>query len=332
VAEGLQSSIALHTEAVYGTEDTGVAYHVVPFLTETLQKQFNRLITSNIDTNPAPDDAFTTGSWAAGAISMLPTYENLDWALLGVLGSGVGTPNVTEFDNVYAPTLAVPSFSFEVDRNESAGKVFKYVGMKVSSLSLNWTSTGEPSATVSVVGQDETSISGGDTKEATARVVLAGDVMSPTQALIYNIGTGSDTTYCLSDISINITRNITPDRFCIGAATTVLEPLVSSKMEVTGSFTIESDDRAPYEIFTAQTAVTAIHIQFEGALIAGTNDFTMDIYVPNAKYDAPTCPQVSGPGPVLTTVNFTAFGNAGTGVTKEPINFTTLNQIDADVY
>ena len=321
MAEGLQSSIRLKSEVTYGTQPVA-AHLIVPYLTESLQKQFGaRISNSNLDANPAVNSIGNTGWWAGGDVSMVPTYENMDWAIWGVLGaaaSSAGPP----FTNDYTPALAVPSYHVEMDRNESAGLVFRYTGQKVSQVTMSWSATAEPSATVTLVGQDEVSASGGDTKEPTADTTLGDLMLSPQEIGTLNIGTGGDDFYCVRDMSFTINRSIVADGFCLGSASAVNEPLVTAKIVVTGSFTIEATDRAYYEIYTAQTDVTTI----KAIITDGTSTF--QIQVNKARYDTPSVPQVSGPGTVLATINFTAYGNSGTAETSEPIAIRTINTVE----
>jgi hypothetical protein len=330
VAAGLNTGLHIKKETAYGTEATGT-YNTVPFTSETLQLQYNRLTSSNIDTNPAVDSIFTTGKFVTGDITMIPTYENLEWAFRGVLGASTGTPatDAGAFDNVYDPALSLESWTVKVDRDDVASNgVYTYLGMKVSSVSLSWSSSGEPSATVSLVGQDEDStVVTGDTAPVTPQV-LYGGIVAPTQATVYHTGESADsgTTYCLTAFDININRNLAADRFCIGSGTTIQEPEVSTKMEVSGSMTIEVLDRLHYDEFRLQTELTGMRFTFVGDTIVAVDNYGMDFDINKIRYDSPSVAQVDGPGPLSLTVNWTAYGNAAT----EPLQILTTNTLDSD--
>lgn len=302
----------------YGTKSVGT-YFTMPFTGCDLNLNANEGSSNNIDTNPAIGRVWRQGTWIAGTISGIPTYENLEllwWGLTGAQGVSAGTDPYT---NTYDLAIALPSFTIAVDADDRSGSCYYYTGCKVSSLSLNWSSGGEPSFSASFVGQDEDGIAaapGGPT--AMSEVVIA-----PTDNTVKL--TGDAGTPCVSSASFNFDWGIQPGPYCLGSTAATLEPKVTNKLALTGSFTVVNDDGSAWDLFKAGTPITAMNFAFEGPAGGANEKLTIDVN--RAIYTNGTGYNISGPGDIPYSMNFSAYGNAA----NEPFSIITINSIEADI-
>lgn len=319
MGSGINTSVNMLGEAIWGTKAAGT-FQTVPFTSCDLGLKESTGTASNIDTNPAPGRVWRQGIWAAGTIGGVPTYENLEPFLYGVLGlptsAGVSSP----YTNTYNPTIALPSFSIPVDADDRGGSNYWWTGIKIGSLSLNWAAGGEPSFSASGIGETEDGIAG--TPAVTN--VLSGVVIAPTDWVVWNIGVGTDTEYCVEAMTINFDWGLTPGKNCLGPSAAAKEPKVGSKLIVTGSFTLSEDDGAAWDNYKADTGTAAIQMQAQGPT-AATEDITFT--VGQARYTDGTGYNINGVGDVQYTVNWAAYGNGA----QEPIEVVTINTVEADI-
>ena len=318
MGSGINTSVNMLGETTWGTKAAGT-FQTVPFTTCDIGLRENTATASNIDTNPAPERVWRQGVWAAGTIAGVPTYENLEPFLYGVL-AGVSSSAGPPYTNTYDPSIALPSFTIAVDADDRSGSNYYWTGCKIGSLSLSFSTTGDPSFSATVIGETEDGI---DVTPA-ATNVLSGVVIAPGDWTVWNIGDGnSDTASCVEAMTINFDWGLAPGKTCLGSSGAAKEPKVQNKLQVTGSFTLSEDDGSAWDLYKADTATATIHLQAVGPT-AATED--IEFTVGNARYTDGTGYSINGVGDVVYTVNWAAYDNDAT----EPIEVVTINTVEAD--
>ena len=318
MGSGINTSIDMLGETVWGTKATGT-YVTVPFASCDIGLKENTATASNIDTNPAPERVWRQGVWAAGTISGVPTYENLEPFLRGVLGDPTSAGVASPYTNTYDPVITIPQYTISVDADDRSGSCYYWTGCKIGSLSLSFSTSGDPSFSASVIGA-----TGAIAAAQAGPTVLSGTVIAPGDWVAWNIGDGgSATSACVETMTINFDWGLAPGKTCLGSSGAAKEPKVQQKISVTGSFTLSEDDGSAWDKYLADTETTAIALRATGPT-AATEDITFT--VGRARYTDGTGYNINGAGDVVYTVNWAAFDNDAT----EPIQVVTINTVEAD--
>lgn len=336
---GLASWINVKKETTPGTlEPSPAQYYRIPFTSESLSKDFTRGVSNNITSTRVRGGIFTLGQSCGGSISGNITWENLDWLLLGAMGT-VDTPVISDsaYTNTYnfaAWSSTFPSFSIEVCRGDIPGDdaVWSYTGCYVSELVLNFPADGDLNYSATIVAKDESSTAVvGNVVQDSTPTALSTDCISRTQlkSSTLHIGVGSADDYCVRNATVRIAAPYEQNMPCLGATTARL-PLPNGLVDVNGEFQIEFEDRKAYDEFVTQTDRTSGRICFEGGLIGATSKYLLDIRINKFRYDAPSVALTEGPGVLYARVPWTAYGTGGTLLTGQPIAVQTINTVNGD--
>jgi hypothetical protein len=310
-----------------------VAYWQIPFTSESLNKVGKRASASNITYNRFRPRTFLTGYDIGGTINGVITYENIDWLLLGAMGSVATGAASSPFTNIYAPTVwssTFPSFSIEVSKGDvPTGKVFQWVGAYVAGLTLNFSASGESTFSADIIAKDETSTAvTGATPEATAASVCTDIAILPNEVTTQDVGVGASAAYCIRSGQIQISTPYANDRPCLGAYAAKL-PLPSGVGTVSGNFIVEFSDRLAYDAFVADTPQTTAQLSYTGPVFIATDHYVLNCFLNNIYY-VKALGNIDGPGPVLAEIGFEAEGTSGSGTTSQPIAFSTINGVNGD--
>lgn len=334
VGSGLGSFIRVKKEGTPGTKATG-PYLQIPFTSESMNKVGRRASANNITSNRFRARTFLTGYDVGGTINGAITYENIDWLLLGALGTVATAASSTPFTNIYTPTTfaptTFPSFTVEVSKGDvPTGKVFYWTGARVSNLTLNFSASGESTYSADLVAFDELSTTTtGDDPVATP-TTLTDICILPNEATTMDIGVNPlvGSYYCVRSAQIQIATPYANDRPCLGTYTAKM-PLPSGVGTVSGNAIIEFADRAVYDAFKADTVQSTIQLTYTGPIFTGATAYALNCFV-NQAYYVKALGNIDGPGPVLAEVGWEAEGTAGSSTTSQPIAFSTVNSINGD--
>ena len=330
---GSAASLRVKAEATPGTHPT-TGYMVVPVTGFELVPKAGTRSASNVLglAFPAINTAVRGPIGVQGSVGAEGDYNGgLDWLLFGILGANATTGGgLDPYTNIYTPSATPPTFALEYDAGGiPVGKGYVYSNVLVSELSISGDPDAGITARANIVAESEDSATGGD-------VLTAAGLITPTavgidlsrHATKWNIGVGSDTTYCVRKFTITARRELAPQRPCIGSAF-YKAPTFSKGLAVDYEFEIEWEDEAAYRAFVDGTVLTAINVTCVGGAIL-TGFYTLTLRVNRSDLDEAGPPRWNDNGVMVSTVKGTAYGNDGAGAATAPFTATTINEIDGD--
>lgn len=235
-----------------------------------------------------------------GDFTFQPRYSSQAWMILlkHLLGSIASSqPDVTAAPTVwrhtFTPANALPTgLSIEVAKDVLA---HLHAGCKISSVRMRFAAGSLLDATVSVMGQQTTSIS------ASGLSYTEGNLIVCTNATL--TWTGNSQSVLDGDLAI---ENALTQRHYMSARTTS-EPLRSGKRRVSGSFRIHLEDAVLYSDFRNATARSLV-VTFTGSSIAGGYSYDMQITLPVSILTDAVAP-ATDPGPLVVPCSFESFVN-----------------------
>lgn len=332
---GSAGSLRVKAEASAGAAPSS-GYFVVPVTGFDLIPKLGNRVTSKVlgSSYPAVNAAFRSPIGTQGTVSAEGDYNgSLDWLLYGILGAKATTGDGTTDPrtNTYTPSATPPTFHLEyIAGNVPSGKCYRFQNVLVQELAINGDANGLIEARANLVAEKEASATGGDTPTTTGLVTPTGvPINAAPQMTKWNLGVGSDTTYCLRKFALNARRPLAPPRACFGS-TFYKAPSFLGPLEVDYEFEIEWDNESIYRAFVAATALTAIDLKWVGAALL-TGNYTLELRVNRSDLDEAGPPAWRDNGVLVSTVKGTAYGNAGSTTATEPMTAQTINLINGAV-
>jgi hypothetical protein len=330
---GSASSLRIKSEATPGTKPAS-GFVVVPVTGfDLVPKVASRLESAVLGSSfAAVNAAYRSPVETVGTVSAEGDYNGaFDWLLYGILGNVQTTGGGADpYTNLYTPDATPPTYSGEyIAGNIPSGKNYWFKNLLVQELVLSGDAAGKLEARANLVAEAEASASGGDTPTAGGLITpTAVPIQAAKHTVKWNMGVGTDTTYCVARHSITLRRPLAPPRACYGNPN-FKAPTFSGPLSVTFEFEVEWEDEAIYRAFVDADVLTAIRMQWTGpALLTGF--YGLDIRINQADLDEAGPPPWRDNGVLKSLVRGTAYGNAGSGATIQPISATTINGIDGD--
>jgi hypothetical protein len=330
---GSASSLRVKSEATPGTKPAA-GFMVVPVTGFDLVPKVGSRLESAVlgSAFAAVNAAYRSPVATEGTVGAEGDYNGaFDWLFYGMLGNRTVTGGGADpFTNLYTPDATPPSYSLEyIAGNMPAGKNYWFKNTLVQELVFSGDAAGKLEVRANLVAEAEASATGGDTPTSSGLVTPTGvPIQAAKHAVKWNMGVGTDTTYCVSRFSVTMRRPLAPPRACFGSPN-FKAPAFSGPVSTTFEFEVEWDDEALYRAFVAATVLTAIRMQWTGpALLTGFYD--LDLRINQADLDEAGPPPWRDNGVLKSLVRGTAYGNAGSGATIQPVSITTKNAIDGD--
>ncbi len=326
---GVDSKVRVKKEASYGAKPaSGFTEH--PIVSEGVNLEIEDEESPEITGGVAVEDLFETKRAVAGPINIVGRYTHLDPWLYGVMGAVAETTpggGTLSRQKIYTPGSTLPSWSLEeIVGDIPTGKAFSYVGNFWNKLEITFNDRGFMRLAIEVIGKDDISVDAGDTP-ATGPVLITDKApILMKQATAWDMGTGAPTDYCVKSGRITIDRGLNNDDLCIGSSTPI-QPSLLEKMKVDGEFVIKFKDRLIYNDYRNRVE-GVIDLIFIGAIIEGIIPYTFETSCNRVLYGAPGGKAfIDNPGQLTARVPFRTIGNAGSGMTMQPIAFKVINKI-----
>jgi hypothetical protein len=303
MASGNDFRIALSKETVYATRVAPARF--IPITGESIEFQRNRAFSAALGMGRwARPSTITTRSGAGPINGEVPT-TGFGYLLDGLHGN-VTTPVQQAATIAYLQTHTLdspPSKSYSIQKQTPPVLTntlvpLDYIGTLFTGITISWTAGGLLTYSISTIVNDEM------TGQTLATYV------APTAWAPFGFQGGSVTiggvaeANVLGDGSVTIGASMRDDAFALGTSGTMAKPVETDKPAATASFTADFNDLTNISRVVNNTIADLV-IKFEGATIASTHKYYLEVTVPDCVFTAPS-PTVSGPGPVQQSVAMTA--------------------------
>jgi hypothetical protein len=197
------------------------------------------------------------------------------------LPSGIGLT----LENLISPTL-------------TTGKSMLYEGAKINSFAMNLEPADDLRVTFGIIAEDET-VQDTETVSALSYIVSP-LVLSSQFVALYEGGSA-----CLKNFTLEINNNLSTDRVCIGS-NLIKEPLPTSRREVSGSITLEFENKDAYNNFVDNDMVSLV-LTATGSVIQGEEAYKFIITLSKLQLNG-TTPQPQDTGIINVDIPFLAMG------------------------
>lgn len=309
---GAKTSTLLIPEDEYGVipENAGTRAVLLPFNSNAVSVSQNTTAPETIRGNRNPVEAIKGNVDVAGDIVAPVDYICFGNWLAASLGNPVTTAVAGQHKHVFKVKDAQPSFTLE--------KVFpgivqyiRSVGCKVSTLALSIGGDGELTATVTVMGKNE-SIEGETISAAPSK-----PEMKRAQNFQAKLKIGGEEVGIATSFSLNLDFGLDGDTYAIGSngfRKAICEGLVTASGDIEAFF--EDDTYLALAEADAKTSAELI-------LSDGTRE--LGILLPEIKF-ARTSPSIDGPAGVKQNLSYNAFYD--NSAEQSVVVFTLLNEVE----
>lgn len=303
MASGNDSRLGIAKESTYGTRVAPTRFF--PFNSEDFGFDFNRYFSPALGVGRWVRPSVTTTKGGSGSFNGDIPTTGFGYILDGLHGNTV-TPvqDGATISYTQTHTLDTPpskSFSVQVQTPPVTTSTLlpqDLTGVMFGGIALSWSAGGVLKWSVPTVVQNlDTTQSLATYTPPSAWTVLsfAGGSLS--------IG-GTPITDITGDGSLTIGFNLRDDAFALGTTGLMAKPVETDRPTATGTFTSDFNDMTHFNRVVNNTVADVV-LKFEGATIASTFKYTMQVTVPQCVFTSPR-PNVDGPGPVSQTVNFSS--------------------------
>jgi len=300
-AIGSNAQIGFAEETVWAS-GTPTINHFIPFTSESITLEKNFVATDAIRGNAARS-VFREGANRVGGdlnAEIQPTQEFcvlMKHALGRAETAGPsGSPNVVYTHDIY-PSGSLPAgLRFEVDRDAGT---FRYLGMKVNSMTLNC-AVGEPlTSTFGLLGYNESTTANTTTADSISTL----NPLTFDEGAMYIDGTATE----VSGFSLTVANNLAEDKGALGSKYRAAVPR-SGFRDVTGSLNMEFDNFTTYNKYTGGTEFSlALHFTSDDVITGATTDvYKMNIDCARCVFTG-TTPVVGGPDLIYHDMPFNAY-------------------------
>lgn len=301
MASGNDARLGVAKETTYATRVAPTRFF--PFTAEGLAFQYNRYFSQALGSGRWARPSITTTKSGTGSLNGEVPTTGFGYLLQGLHGNTV-TPVQDAATTSYTQTHTLDtapdkSFTIQVQTPPVTSSTLvpqDLLGVMMSGLTLSWDAAGVLTWEIPCV------INNLDTSQTLATYT------APTAWSMLSFAGGSLTIGGTpqADItgsgSINIGFNLRDDAFALGTTGTMAKPVETAKPTAGGQFTADFNDLVHYNRVVNDTSADVV-LKFEGATIASTYKYTMQVTIPQCKFTQPR-PQVGGPGPVTQEVTF----------------------------
>lgn len=263
-------------------------------------------------------------------------FTTLDDLLSCIVGdpavSGDGT--TTAYTNTYTPA-ANPKYKYiqGVEGDIPTTKAQGYKNCLVTELTIS-VSADNPLGTITakIVGNLNTAVPGtGETLVTTTLVTVTHVPLTQNMFTIWNLGVGSDTTYCVRSVTIKLVRPIKDDRTCIGR-TFYKAPIFVGPLDASYEIEAEFDDAVVLAAFEAQTILTGFRLKAVGSAFTAPAGVTDEFYTLEIRSSKALIPSWELPtednGKIVQKFTVEGYGNSGSGLAYEAFACAITNNLD----
>lgn len=295
-AKGSASRVVLDWENSFGVpKSTGKTGKIIPFNSCDLKKTRGLQSSETIRANRNPVEPYLDNIEVAGTIVFPVSLEAIGWILKAAIGepSSTGGPTYTHVFKIGA-TAALASLIVEKGFTDLTTPYYElYSGMKINTLSLSVSPSGELLATCGFIGIQ---MAGSTTAYDSAAAALAGTKMRMSDVSLIKEG-GSAVTN-LRTLEIAHSNDLDGDTFVIGGAG-VRGSLNEGIAKITGKLNALFNNTTLLAKATGATE-SSLQVTFTSGA------YSLDITIPELYY-AQNCPAISTPKGVLLDLDFSAY-------------------------
>lgn len=301
MATGNDARIGIAKETTYGTRVAPTRFF--PFNAEDLGFEIQRYFSPALGTGRWTRPSVTTTKGGSGSINGDVPTTGFGYILDGLHGNTV-TPVQDGATTSYTQTHTLdtaPSKSYSIQVQTPAVTSSTLIpqdllGVKWAGLSLSWDSAGVLKWNIPTVVQNI------DLAQSLATYT------PPASWTVFSFAGGSLSIGGVTQTDITGSGNcdigfsLRDDAFALGSSGLMATPIETDKPTGSGSFVADFVDLTHFNRVINNTVADVI-LKFEGAVIASTFKYTMQLTIPSCVFTSPR-PNVDGPGPIQQTVNF----------------------------
>lgn len=303
MASGNDSHLALKKESVYGTRVAPDRF--IPYTSETIGFEYARAFSNALGLGRWSHASVLTSRGGSGTISGEVGTTGFGF-LLDALHGNTTTPAQQASTTAYLQTHTLdtpPSKSYSIQKqlppvNATTLIPVDYTGCVFTGITFNWDAAGLLTYEMPVIVQDQT----------TGQSLVTYSAPTAWSPFAYTGGSVTIATVAESNVlgsgSLTIGASMRDDAFALGTGGTMAKPVETDKPEATMTFTADFNDLTNVTRVTGNTIADVV-LKFEGATIASTYKFYIEITLPDCVFTSPT-PTVDGPGPVQQGITLTA--------------------------
>jgi hypothetical protein len=301
MASGNDARLGIIKETTYATRVAPTRFF--PFTAESLAFQYNRYFSQALGSGRWARPSITTTKSGTGSLNGEVPTTGFGYLLQFLHGNTVvPVQDAATISYTQTHTLDTPpdkSATIQVQTPPVSTSTLlpqDLLGVMFSGLTLSWDAAGVLTWEMPCV------INNLSTAETLATYT------APTAWSMLSFAGGSLTIggVAQTDItgsgSVTIGQSRRDDSFALGTSGTMAKPTETAKPTAGGSFTADFNDLAHFNRVVNDTSADVV-LKFEGATIASTYKYTMQVTIPACKFSQPR-PQVGGPGPVTQEVSF----------------------------
>ena len=310
IAKGANRTLKAAYEATYGTKMTD-GYHTLYFNENSLGTS-NSLVDTNTIVGNRYDTKPVTGLRDVSGSIAVPVDEEAFGFWLNALFGSLSTTGSGTYTHIFQPGTAARSLSIENGYTDIS-KYYPFTGVKVNTMSLDFTPGNEVVASMECVGKDELAAA-----SSTIDATPATYVLEKYQVNNLTISKDSVALDVATSCSLSISNNLETDIYALNGGG-YREFLPEGSFSIEGSFSMLFDDTDGIAVYAAALAGTEVELTIA---LTGTGSNTLtfqmdEILLPQIS------PSPSGQGPVTLDVPFQVFyQNGSEGV---PLEVTMVN-------
>lgn len=316
LAGGLAAQFGMVDEATFNTPITVTRF--LEFNNETLDHTINRIASSGLRVNRR---VLRSSQWVPGEQNVTGDVEfevqqqGMGLLFKHMLGSVASSqPSAGTAPTVWEHKFTVgqldgKSFTCQIGAGDASGtqRAFTYSGCKIAKWDLSVQLDGLLLLKPTIDGASEatnTALAAATYAASTAPLSFAGATITLPNSAVGNVSKFDLT----GDNGLDLARY-----FMSGSGSaTKKEQLESGLRSYAGTVDVEFDDLSAYNLFVNGT-VGQMTAFFEGANIASTYNYALEITLPAVRFDGKT-PDVAGPGIITTSLPYVCLDDgAGTG-------------------
>lgn len=290
---GAKTSTRLFFESTYGTLPATPVGYVLPINDNSVKSSQNSSDPSTMTGNRNPTEPIYGNVDVSGDITIPVDYVAFGYWLKACFDTPTTTVVTTDskWKHTYKIGAGMPSFTLE-KAFPGITQYFKQMGCKVSKLSLSAGGDGELSATLSIVGKNETLSSTAVSANPTTVT------MSRTQNFESAIKIGNTSVAIATSFSIDIDFGLDSDTYCIGG-NGMRSAVCDGMVKVSGTVEVFFADNT-YINMALNGTETSLELTFT------KGDEVLCFKLPEVKF-ARTGADVSGPTGVKLSLAYNAY-------------------------
>jgi hypothetical protein len=309
MASGNDARLAMSKETTYGTRVAPARFF--PFTSETLNYEYNKYRSVSLGQGRWQRPSKRTTSGGTGAIAGEVPTTGFGY-LLDALHGNTTTPVQQAATTAYLQTHTLntpPSKSYSVQVqtppiNSSTLVPHDLLGVTFTGLELAWDEalTFSMPAVIQALDVAQTNVS--------YVAPTAWDVFTFREGLL-QIG-GVTQANIIGGGSLSYTNEMRTGVYYFGGSGLQAQPVETGKPSASGSVTVDFTDNT-HLTRTINDTIADVILKFEGATIASTYKYTLQVTIPDCEFTNPR-PTVEGPGPVQQPVTFSNASSTGDDV------------------